>query len=174
MVQRQLTNSKRTRHVWEKIAERIREHGYERTADQVRTRVFNMIAEYRRIMKNPTPERRKKCIFFDALHRIYQAKDTNSLENVLMSMGYTMGSSSGSICSIGDQYNFDPLDFSNIVDTNIDQADGSNGDDHNNSGSDTDERNNEMLVFPLSPNTYATANNINDDDEDPNFNYDGK
>lgn len=34
MVQRQLTNSKRTRHVWEKIAERIREHGFERTAGQ--------------------------------------------------------------------------------------------------------------------------------------------
>lgn len=32
LVQRQLTNSKRTRHVWEKIAERIKEHGYERTA----------------------------------------------------------------------------------------------------------------------------------------------
>ena len=31
MVQRQLTNSKRTRHVWEKIADRIREHGFERT-----------------------------------------------------------------------------------------------------------------------------------------------
>ncbi len=31
MVQRQFTNSKRTRQVWEKIAERIREHGYERT-----------------------------------------------------------------------------------------------------------------------------------------------
>lgn len=34
MVQRQLTNSKRTRHVWEKIAERIREHGFDRTAGQ--------------------------------------------------------------------------------------------------------------------------------------------
>jgi len=34
MVQRQLTNSKRTRHVWEKIAERIREHGFERTAGE--------------------------------------------------------------------------------------------------------------------------------------------
>lgn len=32
MVQRQLTNSKRTRHVWEKIAERIRVHGFDRTA----------------------------------------------------------------------------------------------------------------------------------------------
>lgn len=30
MVQRQLTNSKRTKHVWEKIAEKIREHGFER------------------------------------------------------------------------------------------------------------------------------------------------
>ena len=28
---RQLTNSKRTKHVWEKIAERIRENGYDRT-----------------------------------------------------------------------------------------------------------------------------------------------
>ena len=35
MVQRQLTNSKRTRHVWEKIAERIREHGFERTAGKL-------------------------------------------------------------------------------------------------------------------------------------------
>lgn len=178
MVQRQLTNSKRTRHVWEKIAERIREHGYERTADQVRTRVFNMIAEYRRIMKNPTPERRKKCIFFDALHRIYQAKDTNSLENVIMTMGYMMDNSSGSICSISDQYNFDPLDFSNIgPDVSIDQVDGSNGDgDHNNnnnnSGSDTDERNNEILIFPLSPNAYTATNNINADDDDDDFNYD--
>ena len=74
-----------------------------------------MIAEYRRIMKNPTPERRKKCIFFDAIHRIYQAKDTNSLENVILTMGYMMDNQSGNICSItNDQYNFDPLDFSNI------------------------------------------------------------
>ena len=32
MVQRQLTKSKRTRPVWEKIAQRIRENGYDRTA----------------------------------------------------------------------------------------------------------------------------------------------
>lgn len=31
-VQQELNNSKRTRHVWEKIAERIRESGFERTA----------------------------------------------------------------------------------------------------------------------------------------------
>jgi len=31
MVQRQLTNSKRTRHVWETIAKKIRDHGFERT-----------------------------------------------------------------------------------------------------------------------------------------------
>ena len=32
MVQRQLTNSKRTRHVWVKIAEKIGEFGFQRTA----------------------------------------------------------------------------------------------------------------------------------------------
>ena len=31
LVQRQLTNSKRTRHVWQRIAERIRQNGFERT-----------------------------------------------------------------------------------------------------------------------------------------------
>ena len=36
MVQRQLTNSKRTRHVWEKIAEKLNEIGYHRSPDQVR------------------------------------------------------------------------------------------------------------------------------------------
>ena len=40
MVQRQLTNSKRTRHVWEKIAERIREHGFERTAGMKAAQTF--------------------------------------------------------------------------------------------------------------------------------------
>lgn len=35
MVQRQLTNSKRTRHVWERIAEKIRQHGFERTAGKL-------------------------------------------------------------------------------------------------------------------------------------------
>ena len=138
-----------------------------------------MIAEYRRIMKNPTPERRKKCIFFDAIHRIYQAKDTNSLENVILTMGYMMDNQSGNICSItNDQYNFDPLDFSNIGGNggggdSIDQADGSNGDgddQNNNSGSDSDERNNELLVFPLSPNSFVAANDV---DDDTNFNYDG-
>lgn len=42
-----------------------------------------MIAEYRRILKNPTPERKKKCIFFDSLHRIYQAKDLHGVRAAL-------------------------------------------------------------------------------------------
>lgn len=40
MVQRQLTNSKRTRHVWEKIAERIREHGFERTPGKNSIKIY--------------------------------------------------------------------------------------------------------------------------------------
>ena len=49
--------------------------------------------------------------------------------------------------------------------------DGDNRDDqNNNSGSDSDERNNELLVFPLSPNSYVAANDV---DDDTNFNYDG-
>jgi len=42
MVQRQLTNSKRTRHVWEKIAERIREHGFDRTAGKTTRSLFSL------------------------------------------------------------------------------------------------------------------------------------
>lgn len=40
MVQRQLTNSKRTRHVWEKIAEKIKEFGFQRTAGKFRVCVI--------------------------------------------------------------------------------------------------------------------------------------
>lgn len=36
MVQRQLTNSKRTRHVWEKIASKIKEFGFNRTPGMFR------------------------------------------------------------------------------------------------------------------------------------------
>lgn len=35
IVQRQLTNSKRTRHIWQKIAEKINENGYHRTAGKL-------------------------------------------------------------------------------------------------------------------------------------------
>ena len=83
LVQRQLTNSKRTRHVWASIADHINKLGYQRTAEQVRTRVFNMIAEYRRIMKQPTEEKKKKCCFFNHLHRIYQAKDASGVRAAL-------------------------------------------------------------------------------------------
>lgn len=161
IVQRHLTNSKRTRHVWQKIAERIRENGYDRTAgefvchtytefypiqpdlnsplftDQVRTRVFNMIAEYRRIMKNPTPERRKKCIFFDALHRIYQAKNANGLEN-------------SSFSDFGDQYQLDPMDFSNA------EENGDNDDENENS----DEDRNELFAYSMSPTSFNGNNSI--------------
>lgn len=43
-----------------------------------------MLAEYRRIIKNPTPERKKKCIFFESIHRIYQAKDAKAIENAIL------------------------------------------------------------------------------------------
>lgn len=83
LVQRQATNAKRTKEVYEKISEKFAQHGWDRTSDQVRTRVFNMIAEYRRILKDPRPERVKKCIFFEALHKIYQAKDLDDVKSAL-------------------------------------------------------------------------------------------
>lgn len=83
LVQRQQTNTKRTKEVYEKISEKFNQNGFERTADQVRTRVFNMIAEYRRILKDPNVERIKKCIFFEALHRIYQAKHMDDVKSAL-------------------------------------------------------------------------------------------
>lgn len=83
LVQRQATNQKRTKEVYEKISEKFIQSGYERTADQVRTRVFNMIAEYRRILKDPMPERVRKCLFFDALHKIYQAKHMDDVKSAL-------------------------------------------------------------------------------------------
>lgn len=84
LVQRQETKSKRTKEVYEKISEKFNQNGFERTADQVRTRVFNMIAEYRRILKdNNNPERKRKCIFYEALDKIYQAKHMDDLKNAL-------------------------------------------------------------------------------------------
>lgn len=95
--------------MWEKIAERIREHGFDRSAEQVRTRVFNMIAEYRRILKDPTPEKKKKCIFFDALHKIYQAKDTKGVRAALN--------------DYEEEYNLDPIDFSQVDDNQDGEGD---------------------------------------------------
>lgn len=83
LVQRQATNTKRTKEVYEKIAEKFNQNGHARTADQVRTRVFNMIAEYRRILKDQNPERAKKCVFFEPLHKIYQAKHMDDIKSAL-------------------------------------------------------------------------------------------
>jgi len=142
MVQRQLTNSKRTRHVWEKIAEKIKEHGFERTPEQVRTRVFNMIAEYRRILKNPTPERKKKCIFFDALHKIYQAKDANGVRQALN--------------NYEEEYNLEPIDFGTMEDHN-------DGNYEQDNSSENDDKS-EQFSYAFSPSHFnANMNGMTND-----------
>jgi len=90
-----------------------------------------MIAEYRRILKNPTPERKKKCIFFDALHKIYQAKDTNGVKAALN--------------NYEEDYNLDPIEFGNADEMN-DTAGGDTGDGEN-SGTD----NEEVFAYSMSP-----------------------
>lgn len=69
--------------MYEKISEKFNQNGFERTPDQVRTRVFNMIAEYRRILKDPNPERMKKCIFFETLDKIYNAKHLSDVKSAI-------------------------------------------------------------------------------------------
>lgn len=83
LIQRQSTNAKRSKEVYEKISEKFTQNGFERTPDQVRTRVFNMIAEYRRILKDPNPERMKKCIFYEPLDKIYHAKSLDEIKAIL-------------------------------------------------------------------------------------------
>lgn len=101
MVQKQSeANFKRSSPVWEKIAEKLREHKFVRTADQVRNRFFKMISDYRRILKNPTSESKEKCLFFDAIHKIHQAKDTNDVKIALKNHE--------------EDFNLDPIDFTNI------------------------------------------------------------
>ena len=98
-----------------------------------------MIAEYRRILKNPTPERKKKCIFFDALHKIYQAKDSNAIKMALN--------------NYEEEYNFEPLDFNSAEDN----MDGTNDNDiADNSGTDNEDKS-EIFAYSLSPS--ATLNN---------------
>lgn len=83
LIERQETGAKRSKECYERIAEEFIKCGHERTADQVRTRIFNMIAEYRRITKEVNPERERKCIFFAPLHKIYQAKHMDQIKEAL-------------------------------------------------------------------------------------------
>lgn len=93
-----------------------------------------MIAEYRRILKNPTPERKKKCIFFDALHKIYQAKDTNGVKAALN--------------NYEEDYNLDPIDFTNEEN---DMNNGTNDDGFDGDGSGNDEDRSEFFSYAMSP-----------------------
>lgn len=101
-----------------------------------------MIAEYRRILKNPTPERKKKCIFFDALHKIYQAKDTNGVKAALN--------------NYEEDYNLDPIEF-NSQDDNHDGS-GDVGDTEN-SGHDYEDKS-EVFAYAMSP-SQALGNGMN-------------
>lgn len=83
LISRQSNKIKRTKEVYETISEKFELAGFDRTPDQVRTRVFNMIAEYRRILKDPNPERQKKCVFFEPLHRIYHASTMDEIKTIL-------------------------------------------------------------------------------------------
>lgn len=125
---------------------------YDFYIEQVRTRVFNMIAEYRRILKNPSPERKKKCIFFDALHKIYQAKDNNGVKAALN--------------NTEEDYNLDPIDFS-MSDENHDHnvTDAEDG-----SGNETEEK--EIFAYDMSPST-TLANGHNGNCTNGNSNFDG-
>ncbi|RWS31054.1 hypothetical protein B4U80_06390 [Leptotrombidium deliense] len=119
-------------------------HALFRIADQVRTRVFNMIAEYRRILKNPTPERKKKCIFFDALHKIYQAKDTNGVKAALN--------------NYEEDYNLEPIEFSNIDDNN--DGMGMDNGDADNSGTDNEDKS-EVFAYAMSPSQTLNGGAMN-------------
>ena len=92
-----------------------------------------MIAEYRRILKNPTPERKKKCIFFDALHKIYQAKDTNGVKAALN--------------NYEEDYNLDPIEFNAQDETHDGSGDVGDAD---NSGTDNEDRS-EIFAYAMSP-----------------------
>ena len=119
-----------------------------------------MIAEYRRILKNPTPERKKKCIFFDALHKIYQAKDSNGVRAALN--------------NYEEDYNLEPIDF----------ASGGNGDENDSNGAEgmmmhmtdangsmedmgSDEREEEVFSYAMSPSQTLNGhlNGTHDEDE---------
>jgi hypothetical protein len=99
-----------------------------------------MIAEYRRILKNPTPERKKKCIFFDALHKIYQAKDSNAIKMALN--------------NYEEEYNFEPIEFNN-TDDNMDGTNDNN--DGDNSGTDNEDKS-EIFAYSLSPSATLNHN----------------
>lgn len=97
-----------------------------------------MIAEYRRILKNPTPERKKKCIFFDALHKIYQAKDANGVRQALN--------------NYEEEYNLDPIEFSNMDDHN------DNGNYENDNSDSGNEDKSEIFSYQLSPSHFNGVN----------------
>lgn len=112
-----------------------------------------MIAEYRRILKNPTPERKKKCIFFDALHKIYQAKDTNAVKAALN--------------NYEEDYNLDPIDFTN------DENDMNNGTDDNGfdgDGSGGDEDQSEFFSYAMSPSHVTMPSILNGNGDHRNTN----
>jgi hypothetical protein len=126
-----------------------------------------MIAEYRRILKNPTPERKKKCIFFDALHNIYQAKDSNGVRAALN--------------NYEEEYNLDPIDFGNGVNNDNDDSNNADGfvmnmtGDINGSMMDdigSDDREEEVFSYAMSPS--QALNGVNgsqheDDDAEDSF-----
>lgn len=91
-----------------------------------------MIAEYRRILKNPSAERKKKCIFFDALHRIYQAKDISGVRAAL-------------------NYDEESNNFGDTPELTIDEGPESSYLYENGEGNESGTENEEVFAYHMSP-----------------------
>lgn len=169
LVQRQTTNQKRTKEVYEKISEKFNLSGYERTADQVRTRVFNMIAEYRRIVKDPQPERIKKCIFYEALDKIYQAKHMDDVKSALddYEPEYPYSPASNTISSEKGEESISDSEATRGNDTTLNTTVTNNNNGNNNDASAATAINSNNSELATSDNNGDSINDTNGADSHP-------
>lgn len=104
-----------------------------------------MIAEYRRILKNPSDEKIKKCSFFHSLHKIYQAKDVNGVRAALISNN-----------SNEDDYRFlDQVDFDdNLFNINNNNKFNDNSTQHSSGLEDKEDEDEEVFTYAMSPSNF--------------------
>jgi hypothetical protein len=160
-IARKDTTHKRTKEVYEKISEKFNQSGFERTPDQVRTRVFNMIAEYRRIIKDPTPEKKKKCIFFEAMHKIYKAQHWSEVKSLIDDDNPLSPDSNSKSCEALDEsiQDGEALDGSHLDNSSMDASNASNSVSNNNNISAASSHSAQNNDTTNSATTNTTTNN---------------
>jgi len=86
-IQAELEGAKRNKAVYERLAKRMQDSGYDRTWSQCRVKMKNLVSKYRKIRdgSNQIGNKRQEFIHYSALHTVMATKPASRPDTIISS-----------------------------------------------------------------------------------------